>query len=141
MESLYPESTSPGLGGEAKVLDDRSAKADEGLGGKRETLSFAKQETPAAFEFALAQRQRAERSLGQFFLGDPARENADAEAEFDQFFDGLHVSQLDGRGDDDFFGVKVFVDHFVKVTGPGVEDETLPRNFFAIDLSGSRPWM
>ena len=126
---------------EREIFDDRFAESDEGFDGEGQALSLPQKETPPAFKFAFAQGQGAERTLGQFLAGDPASEDADAQAEFDQFFDRLHIAQLYGGWQKHVFLVKIVIDQAVVVTAAGVKDEPLPGDLVAGDFSGARPGM
>ena len=98
-------------------------------------------DAPLAGEFAAAQRKSAQGLFFDFFSGDPGSEDADAEADFDEFFDGVHAAQFDDCVDGELFAAKIIFDQLEGEGAFVVEDEFLGTDLLAFDAAAFGPGM
>lgn len=80
-----------------------------------------------------------EGALFDFRRGDPRGDDADAEAEFDEFLDCLHGAELGELAEGRLEFEEVLLNGAEGCGGAGVEDEVLGVDFAAIDLAGAGP--
>ena len=118
-----------------------SEEAEEGLFGDGQAATGGGGDAPCAGEAGAGEGQPDEGAVAEFGGGDPFGDDADAHAEFDDFFDGFHGAEFEvvlERGAE--LG-EVLLDEAEGGAGAGVEDEMLLGELGFIDAALLGPWM
>ncbi len=78
-----------------EAVADAFAEADKGFLHEGEAAAFKVADAPGSFELLAARGEEVDAAVGNFLLGDPRGEDADADPDFDEFLDGFHGAELD----------------------------------------------
>lgn len=116
-----------------------SAEAEEGLFGDGKVSSGAAADAPVSAEGRAGDSHPDEVAAGDFGGGDPGGDDADAEPECDEFFDGFQGTEFGEGAQGRVEFEEVPLDEAEGGGGAGVEDKVLFVELMAIDAAGARP--
>src|ERR1051326_7076526 len=98
------------FGSARETFGDRPAMAEEGFLGPGEPPALPAHNAPGPLELVGSQGEGDEGFFLKFTGGDPGGQDADAEAAFDEFLDGLGVAEFDNAVEHDLLLAEEILD-------------------------------